>query len=82
MKLEHKEPPWPPAIVFFTNKPSHYLSDETPASGQQCVITGVNMSDFRENADASLELHELLERHPELDALLDPLHHHLVPADW
>jgi hypothetical protein len=82
MNVELNGPPWPPAIVVFTNKACHYFSDETPAPGHQSVITGVNMADLRANANNSLELQEIIERHPEIKALLDRLDHHLVPADW
>ena len=82
MKVEHKGPPWPPAIVVFTNKACHFFNDEVPAPGLQSVITGVNMPDFRENAEATRGPQELFERHPEIRALVDRLDHHLVPLDW
>lgn len=82
MNVEHRGPPWPSAIVVFTNKACHFFSDEDPAPGLQSIITGVNMPDFRENAEATMGPQELFERHPEIRALVDRLDHHLVPLDW
>jgi hypothetical protein len=65
--------PLPPAIVFFSNFPYHFVESTDPLRGQGVLFTGVNMPEFRaETADPNLvqtkhaaiiELHQSLLRH-------------------
>lgn len=40
--------PWPPAFVFFTNHPYHYVDVEAPEPGRTVLFTGMNMPDFKQ----------------------------------
>lgn len=65
--------PLPPAIVFFTNFPYHFVEGTDPLRGQAVLFTGLNMPEFRAaTADPNLvqtkhapivELHQSLLRH-------------------
>ena len=48
-RLETKPPqgdPLPPAIVFFTNFPHHFVEDNKPLRGQAVIFTGLGLPEF------------------------------------
>jgi hypothetical protein len=78
LKLEKVPPsggPLPPAIVFLTNFPSHFVEEEEPMRGSAVVFTGFNNPDFRGNNQGLVAV-----KYPQILALHDSvLRHTAVP---
>ncbi len=71
------ERPNPPAFVFFTNHPYHYVGADKPDPGWTVVFTGVNMPEF----DVGPE--DPLRRHPAIKELLGSvLNHTTIPENF
>lgn len=44
--------PWPPAFVFFTNHPYHYVDKDQQEPGKSAIFTAINMPDFHQTPQA------------------------------
>lgn len=44
---QHANNLWPPAFVFFTNHPYHYVGTDAPEPGKTTVFSAINMPDFK-----------------------------------
>jgi hypothetical protein len=82
-RLEKTPPhgdPLPPAIVFFTNFPHHYLEGDQPLRGQGVMFTALGMPEFHGNTkdDGMVRI-----MHAPILTLLDSmLHHTEIPHDF
>lgn len=73
-RLEHTqgEKPYPPAFVFFTNHPYHYVGNDRPEPGRTTLFTTINMPEFRQAwADPREARRRLPQQHPGITALYD-----------
>ena len=75
-KLESVLKPCPPAFIFFTNHPYHYVGDTAPEPGKTVIFTTLNNAEFKKN-DPSI-----LSRYPALKELVYSVINHIkVPTD-
>jgi len=44
------EAPYPPAFIFFTNHPYHYVGTDAPDPGHSVLFTGLNIPEFKVGA--------------------------------
>jgi hypothetical protein len=72
-------PPLPPAIVFFTNFPHHFIDGDNPLRGQTVGFTGLGLAEFRRTTrDEGI----VQTKHAPILALLDSmLRHTAVPHE-
>jgi hypothetical protein len=79
-RLEEKPPPGPalpPAFVFLTNFPFHFVGGQAPLSGSVAVFTGFNIHEFRHGDRKIVET-----KYPEIVVLHDSvLRHTNVPHE-
>ena len=75
--VQNSTPPYPPAFVFFTNHPYHYVGADDPEPGWSMVLTGVNMPEFKEGAQDALKAHPAVN---ELSGSV--LNHTQIPANF
>ncbi len=72
-------PPLPPAFVFFTNFPYHFVEDDAPLRGAAVLFTGFNIPEFHgttaDTAAVQTKFAPILELHTSL------LEHTAVPHD-
>jgi hypothetical protein len=70
--------PYPPAFIFFTNLPYHYVGNDCPEPGRRVLFTALNIPEFR--PEASLTPEELSQRiaqkHPVVVSLYDSVTTH------
>ena len=70
----------PPAIVFITNFPYHFVGDDQPLRGSSVAFTGLNVPDFKPTAGGSADV--IRNKFPAIVALHDSvLRHTNVPRD-
>jgi hypothetical protein len=78
--------PYPPAFVFFTNQPDHYVDATGEAPGHTLVFTGLNLPDFRQgdDADPAPAMARVSAQHPAIIALYNSIMAHQIPEslDW
>ena len=78
--------PYPPALVFFTNQPDHYVGGEGAGPGHTLVFTGLNLPEFRQedDADPASAMARVSEQHPAIIALYNSIMAHQIPdsLDW
>jgi hypothetical protein len=76
-ETQRPDDPWPPAFVFFTNHPYHYVGNEIPEPGRSTIFTAMNMPDFRQ-ADSEV----VARKYPAIKELFDSvLQHTEVPHE-
>ena len=68
--------PYPPAFVFFTNQPYHYVGNQDVDPGQVAFFTGINhdelmASDGEDQLAADASAARFKANHPEIDGLVD-----------
>ena len=74
----------PPAFVFFTNHPYHYVSAETPEPGKSAVFTAIHNRDFKRGPDTGEEVPDAVgtamravaAKYPALKELSDSVFNH------
>jgi hypothetical protein len=67
----------PPALVFFTNHPYHYVGIHAPDPGWTVVFTGLGMPEFKAGPE------DYLRRHPAMQEFVHSvLNHTAIPADF
>jgi len=80
MRLEESQSaanPWPPAFVFFTNHPYHYVGNDQTEPGKSSIFTAINMPDFKQPNPA------VLGKYPAIAQLLDSvINHTVVPHEF
>lgn len=70
--------PWPPAFVFFTNHPFHYVGADAPEPRRSTLCTAINMADFKQ-PDASI----IVRKYPAIKELSDSLLNHTeIPHEF
>ncbi|MCL6729961.1 hypothetical protein [Sphingomonas hankyongi] len=76
--------PWPPAYLFFTNTPFHYLADEARAKGAAYVLSALNEPDFKIEAYATPKGQAVFQaRHPDIVGLFHSLlQHGAIPHEF
>jgi hypothetical protein len=76
--------PYPPAFIFFTNHPYHYVGNDQPEPGRSTVFTAINNPDFREGAFAASEVAQALaQKYPAIIALYESVTRHVeVPHSF
>jgi SEC-C motif len=76
-ETQRMDEPWPPAFVFFTNHPYHYVGNNTAEPGHTTLFTGMNIPEFKQ-ADESI----ITARFPAIKALVESvLSHTEVPHE-
>lgn len=75
---QRPDDPWPPAFLFFTNNPYHYVGDDAPEPGKSTIFTAINMPDFQQpNSEI------VASRYPVIGELLDSVFRHTkVPHEF
>jgi uncharacterized protein YchJ len=71
--------PWPPAFVFFTSHPYHYIDIEAPEPGRIALFTAINMPDFKKpDTDESAEQYagQIAAKYPAIMQLYDSVMNH------
>jgi SEC-C motif len=74
--------PYPPAFVFFTNHPYHYVGNDDVEPGQTAFFTGINQDELKsateiEDQAAAEALAQGFEAgHPEIKQLVDSVFNH------
>jgi len=69
--------PWPPAFVFFTNHPYHYVGNDQSEPGKSAFFTTINMPDFKQRNP------EVFKKYPAIAELLDSvINHTAVPHEF
>lgn len=63
--------PYPPAFVFFTNHPYHYVGNDRPEPGRTTIFTAINMPEFKEKRSATAEeaTERIAQKHPAIMVL-------------
>ncbi|MGH8545613.1 MAG: hypothetical protein ACREX3_18715 [Gammaproteobacteria bacterium] len=78
--------PYPPAFVFFTNQPDHYVGGDDVSPGHTLVFSGLNMPEFRqEDGDNPVPAMErIAKQYPGVIALYQSIMSHQIPEtlDW
>jgi hypothetical protein len=77
--VQDPEKPWPPAFVFFTNHPYHYVEVEAPEPGRTVLFTAINMLDFKEpSMDETAEQYArgIAAKYPAIMQLYDSVMNH------
>lgn len=86
-RLEHTQGgggPYPPAFIFFTNHPYHYVGNDQPEPGRSTVFTAINSADFREGTLGALEVVQALaQKYPAICALYESVTRHVeIPRSF
>jgi hypothetical protein len=69
--------PWPPAFVFFTNHPYHYVDTDQPEPGKSAIFTAINIPDFNQPPQA------MRKKYPAIAQLFDSVTLHTeVPHEF
>lgn len=69
--------PWPPAFVFFTNHPYHYVGIDESEPGQSTLFTAINIPEFKQPNPEIIK-----QKYPPLDQLLNSvLNHTQIPNE-
>lgn len=69
--------PWPPAFIFVTNHPYHYVGGDDPEPGRSTIFTAINMPDFKQPDP------EIMRKYPAIEELLDSvLNHTEIPHEF
>ena len=80
-RLEHTQAaadPYPPAFIFFTNHPYHYVGNDQPEPGRSTVFTAINNPDFRERTVGAPEVVQALaQKYPAIFALYESVARHV-----
>jgi hypothetical protein len=64
--------PYPPAFLFFTNHPYHYVDNDAPEPGRQALLTAINMGAFQADSTGGTEtVRYLTQEHPAILALYE-----------
>lgn len=79
--------PVPPAFVFFTNQPYHYVATEAPEPGRSIVFTAIHIPDFKQpdgdETSASQRSRLIVEKYPRVKMLYDSLlSHSAIPQHF
>lgn len=78
--------PYPPAFVFFTNQPDHYVGGEDTSPGHTLLFTGFNLPEFRQEDtdDLGPGMAHISAQHPAIIALYRSVMGHQIPEslDW
>jgi hypothetical protein len=76
-----KDKPTPPAYLFFTNHPVHYVGNEEPEPVPDFLITGINMPEFKKEPVNEGQAVQVLE--PAIYKLWDSLKaHNRIPDSF
>ncbi len=87
-ELDKRKPgnnPWPPAFVFFTNHPEHYLPRDVPDPGHSVLFTVINIPGFKEPSTPEFKPPPTspLSHYPAVQQLLDSVGKHTgIPSDF
>jgi hypothetical protein len=72
--------PLPPAVVFFTNHPYHYVGNDEPEPGHTAVFTGIGIPDFQRTTEPDPSI---MGKYPALDRLADSVFNHTeIPHEF
>jgi len=77
--------PWPPAFVFFTNHPEHYVANDIPDPGHSVLFTAINMPGLSVPSTPELQTPPMptLSAYPAVQQLIDSLSKHTgIPSDF
>jgi hypothetical protein len=78
--------PYPPAFVFFTNRPDHYVGADEEHPGHTVLFTGLNLPEFRQDAedDVPRAMDLISRQHPAITTLYRSIMAHQIPdsLEW
>lgn len=75
--LEQEEVVWPPAFVFFTNHPYHYVGNDQAEPGRSVIFSAISMPEFKEPNPNTLM------RYPAIKQLFDSIIDHTqIPHEF
>lgn len=78
--------PYPPAFLFFTNHPYHYVGNDAPEPGRRALLTAINIPAFQaDSSTGSDTVQYLTQAHPAILALYHSVTTHVeIPHsfDW
>jgi len=77
------ERPYPPAFVFYTNHPYHYVGNDQPEPGRRTVFTTFNVADMKDNTDPADAAQRLAQNFPAITVLYDSVVRHAeIPSTF
>ena len=77
------ERPYPPAFVFYTNHPYHYVGSDQPEPGRRTVFTTFNVADMKDITDPADAAQRLAQNFPAITVLYDSVVRHTeIPSTF
>jgi hypothetical protein len=76
--MQSPQDSWPPAFIFFTNHPYHYVGDDQPEPGRTAIFTAINMMDLKRPDPTALK-----KRYSAINQLFDSVTTHItIPHEF